>query len=40
MADAEKAENQADFAFNEVTERVREAHWEYIQLLEQGAIEG
>jgi len=39
VADAEKAERQADIALNEARERVREAQ-EHIQLLEQEAAEG
>ena len=39
VADAEEAEKQADIALNEARERVREAHREYVQLLEQEAID-
>ena len=39
VADAEKAEKQADIALNEARERVREAR-EHVQLLEQEAMEG
>ena len=39
VADAEKAEKQADIALNEARERVREAQ-EHVQLLEQEAMEG
>jgi hypothetical protein len=39
VADAEKAEKQADMALDEAKERVREAQ-EHVQLLEQDAIEG
>lgn len=39
VADAEKAEKQADIALDEARERVREAQ-EQVQLLEQEAIEG
>jgi F0F1-type ATP synthase membrane subunit b/b' len=39
VADAEKAEKQADVALNDARERVREAR-EHVKLLEQEAKEG
>jgi len=39
VADAEKAEKQADFALVDARNRVREAQ-EHVQMLEQEALEG